>query len=213
MAPSKCPSKWLKKLLSHKKKIMSCSFLNSGTLIVILDMTNVYVFTAYSFIKAVFAKDSAFDYVSTSVFVGSEVCKYIMIVNCVYSFSQAVGPQSTHRVAVTGFWRTFHHDGKISPGWWGCGVNAHPISLYSPSRTKLQCMLQLRGQVHSPYFISTLYSVGKTDDCTFHELPTCHGGSLPWLVMENSLAIPLVCGEGGGTLYYTYMCVHWHICQ
>ncbi len=35
LAPSKWPSKWLKKLLSRKKKIMSRSFLNSGTLIVI----------------------------------------------------------------------------------------------------------------------------------------------------------------------------------
>ncbi len=25
--------------------------------------------------------------------------------------------QSTHRVATAAFWRTFHHDGKISPGW------------------------------------------------------------------------------------------------
>ncbi len=36
MAPSKCPSKRLKKLLSRKKKIMSRIFLNSGTLIVIV---------------------------------------------------------------------------------------------------------------------------------------------------------------------------------
>jgi hypothetical protein len=25
--------------------------------------------------------------------------------------------QSTHRVATPAFWRTFHHDGKINPGW------------------------------------------------------------------------------------------------
>jgi hypothetical protein len=25
--------------------------------------------------------------------------------------------QSTHRVAMAIFWRTFHHDGKISPAW------------------------------------------------------------------------------------------------
>jgi hypothetical protein len=25
-------------------------------------------------------------------------------------------PQSTHKVAMSDFWRTFHHDGKISPG-------------------------------------------------------------------------------------------------
>ncbi len=33
---------------------------------------------------------------------------------------------------------------------------AYPLSLYSPSRTKLQCTLQLRGQIHLPLpFIST----------------------------------------------------------
>jgi hypothetical protein len=30
-------------------------------------------------------------------------------------------PQSTHRVAMADFWRTFHHYGKISPGCWGWG--------------------------------------------------------------------------------------------
>ncbi len=39
----------------------------------------------------------------------------------------------------------------------GEGVHALPLSLYLPSRTKLQCAFQLRGQIHSPYFISTLY--------------------------------------------------------
>jgi hypothetical protein len=67
------------------------------------------------------------------------------------------GAQSTHREATAAFWRIFHHDGKISPAWWGWGVHAHPLSLYLPSRTKLQCTLQLSGHVqctHSPYFIS-----------------------------------------------------------
>ncbi len=32
-----------------------------------------------------------------------------------------------HRVAPAAFWRTLHHDGKISPGWWGGGgLHAHP---------------------------------------------------------------------------------------
>ncbi len=31
------------------------------------------------------------------------------------------------RLAMAPFWRKFHHDGKISPGWWGWGVpTAHP---------------------------------------------------------------------------------------
>jgi hypothetical protein len=33
--------------------------------------------------------------------------------------------------------------------------NTHPLSLHLSSHTKLQCTLQLSGQVHSPYFIST----------------------------------------------------------
>ncbi len=35
--------------------------------------------------------------------------------------------QSTHRVAVAPFWRSFHHDGKISSAWWGWG-GARPLS-------------------------------------------------------------------------------------
>jgi hypothetical protein len=34
-APPKCPEKWLMKLLSQKKKIMSQSFLNSRTLVIL----------------------------------------------------------------------------------------------------------------------------------------------------------------------------------
>ncbi len=37
----------------------------------------------------------------------------------------------------------------------GGGGNARPLSLNLPSRTKLWCTLQLRGQIHSPYFYST----------------------------------------------------------
>ncbi len=32
----------------------------------------------------------------------------------------AVPTEYTHRVAMVTFWRTFHHDEKISPAWWGC---------------------------------------------------------------------------------------------
>ncbi len=68
-------------------------------------------------------------------------------------------PQSTHRVATAAFWGTFLHDGKLAQagggGGWGGALHAHPLSIYYSSRTKLQCTLQLRGQLHSPYFIST----------------------------------------------------------
>jgi hypothetical protein len=33
--------------------------------------------------------------------------------------SRVMGGHRVHRVATATFWRTFHNDGKISPGWWG----------------------------------------------------------------------------------------------
>jgi hypothetical protein len=68
-------------------------------------------------------------------------------------YSKGVHHRVHTRVAMVDFWRTFHH-GKISPGWWGWGVHAHPLSLYLPSRTKLQCTLQLRGQIYTPLITS-----------------------------------------------------------
>ncbi len=53
-----------------------------------------------------------------------------------------------HRVVTTAFWHTFGHEGKIGLGWWGWGMHAHPLSLHLPSPVKLQCTLQLSGQIH-----------------------------------------------------------------
>jgi hypothetical protein len=60
-----------------------------------------------------------------------------------------------HRVVTAAFWRTFHHEGKISPGWWGWRGGHLPLPV------KLQCTLQLSGQIHWPCFISSknMYSV------------------------------------------------------
>jgi len=66
---------------------------------------------------------------------------------CVHSRSPKLSHHCTwdltHRVAMADFWRTCHHDGKISPvageGGGGGGVHAHPLTLYYPSHTKLQC--------------------------------------------------------------------------
>jgi hypothetical protein len=44
---------------------------------------------------------------------------------------------------------------KLAQPGYAEGVHAHPLSLYLPSRTKLWCTLQLRGQIHSSYFYST----------------------------------------------------------
>jgi hypothetical protein len=87
-----------------------------------------------------------------------------------------------HRVVTADFWRTFHHEGKISPGWWGWGMQALPISLHIPSPVKLQCTLQLSGQIHWPCFISVnLYDVRqrfahRVATATF--LRTLHDGKI-----------------------------------
>ncbi len=77
------------------------------------------------------------------------------------SLSEDSQNHKVHRVATAAFWRTFHHEGKISPGWWGWGVHAHPLSLHLPSPVKLQCTLQLSGRIHpvsSLVKICTLWS-------------------------------------------------------
>jgi hypothetical protein len=88
-------------------------------------------------------------------------------------------PKSTHRVTGAAFWHKFHHDGKNCLGWWEWGVHALPLSLYSPLRTKLQCTLQLRGQIHSPCLVSApMYSVVYTH----HSLIVSLHFSIKWEV-------------------------------
>ncbi len=58
---------------------------------------------------------------------------------------------------MTSFRRIFHHDGKFSPAWWRW-VTPPPLHSICHHVQKLWCMLQLRGQIHSSYFSSTLFS-------------------------------------------------------
>ncbi len=68
-----------------------------------------------------------------------------------------------HKVATAAFLRTLSHEGKISPGWWGWGVHAHPVSLHLPSPVKLQCTLQLSGQTLTLFHLKeNMYSVDET---------------------------------------------------
>ncbi len=66
-----------------------------------------------------------------------------------------------HWVAVATLWRTFHHDGKISPAWWGWGEHSLPLSLYLLSR--VVGTLLPRGQIHSSIFLlyPYMHSVGR----------------------------------------------------
>ncbi len=36
-----------------------------------------------------------------------------------------------HRVMMAAFWRTFHHEGKISPGWCGRGARPTPFTTFT----------------------------------------------------------------------------------
>jgi hypothetical protein len=56
-------------------------------------------------------------------------------------------PHRVHRVAMTTFWRTFYHEGKISPDWEGALLP--PITIFT-SCTNLRCTLQLREQINTP---------------------------------------------------------------
>jgi hypothetical protein len=82
-------------------------------------------------------------------------------------------PKSTHRVAMAVFWRTFHDDGKISPGCLEWGVHAHPLPLYLPSRT-VYAPPEREDSLSPIFFISTAL-------CT-----------LWWRLFESSLSASVV---------------------
>ncbi len=86
-------------------------------------------------------------------------CTFTACISCLWLFCgiPLSYTQSTQSGNFHFFLRSFHHDGKNSPGWWGWGVHALPLSLYLPSRTKLWCTLQLRGLITPPppHFSST----------------------------------------------------------
>ncbi len=54
--------------------------------------------------------------------------EYFRVDGCILVMHpQSRWPQSTHRVAMATFWRTFHREGKISPAWWGGGCTPSPF--------------------------------------------------------------------------------------
>ncbi len=97
-------------------------------------------------------------------------------------------PRSTNRVAMADFWRTFHHEGKISPGWWGWGVHAHPLSLYLPSPVQ-SCRLRSSWDGRSTPPISPL-PIYVLCDCHHNEHRLCRPpfvdvyNELPWWLRD-----------------------------
>ncbi len=89
----------------------------------------------------------------------------------------------------------------------GC-TPTHTLSLYLPSRTKFQCTLQLRVQMHSPCFVSTpMYSVIKSMK---NKCPRICGGfysrcsnhparrRVDLLLWETRSQASTCCGSGSG---------------
>ncbi len=98
--------------------------------------------------------------------------------------------QSTHRVAMATFWRTFHQEGKISPAWWGEVARPLPFTI-STITSKVVVYSAWEGRYNLP--ISTLplyvlcgadalplfplypymYSVGQIHSPCFYSTPIC----------------------------------------
>jgi hypothetical protein len=95
--------------------------------------------------------------------------------------------ESTTRMAMATFWHTFHHNGKVSPAWWRSGCTPtdervqidwqcmatfriHSIMMVNSTQPgegggctpspfhSIYYRAKLRGQKHSSYFSSTLFS-------------------------------------------------------
>ncbi len=106
-------------------------------------------------------------------------------------------PQSTHRVAIADFWRTSHPWWKSQPRLVKVGgARPPPFSLWL-SRTKLQCTLKLRGQIHSPCFLSPLsilLGINRTETLSY-QIPVLYLLNNFTAVVHGSILRPC-CGTG-----------------
>ncbi len=86
--------------------------------------------------------------------------------------------QRTHRgVAMSTFWRTFHHDGKISPAWWGWGCTPSPFHTIYHHELIYGVRSRWEGRYISPISPLSLYVLcGKhlqnfqVSQCFYHSL-------------------------------------------
>ncbi len=79
-------------------------------------------------------------------------------------------------MAIADFWRTSHHDGKISPGWWRWGVHAHPLSAYYHHVQSCSARSCWEGRYTLPYMYSlveilSVYSTNEKRDVSKSRAP------------------------------------------
>ncbi len=89
---------------------------------------------------------------SSYMILGALLCLNLSIYACIIRLCTY---HRLHGVAMATFWRTFHHDGKISPGCSeDAGARPPPFILSTITSSGVRSNY-IRLQIHSPYFSST----------------------------------------------------------
>ncbi len=122
------------------------------------------------------------------------------IIDMVWLYSQ-----NTHRVAMVPFWRTFHHDGKISPAWWGYGGARPPtftiftITLSKTTANWASCFEQLCSTFLSLYFgvkiVNNCRHIGTYRDGIFKLLRGPGIDSMELVAWRASATTPFLLGR------------------
>ncbi len=100
---------------------------------------------------------------------------FLNVNNIAEAFLLAKSKEYTGRMAMATLLHTFHHDGQISPDWWGWEVHAHPLSLYCIYHQLQKCTL-MEGRYSLPillypYMYSVVTSISNTREKIHAESP------------------------------------------
>jgi hypothetical protein len=103
-----------------------------------------------------------------------------------------------HRLATVTFLRTFHHDRKISPGWWGGGGRCMPTPFHYVYHHVQSCGAGSRADTLPPSSLPlyVLYSLNLclgSRVCTY--IHTVQGNTLPYdsKKCDNTVTAPVLC--------------------
>jgi hypothetical protein len=123
-----------------------------------------------------------------------------------------LGAHRVHRVALNAFWVTFHHEGKISPGWrgWGCTPPPafHYIYLHVRSCGVLRSNWEGRYMCTPPISPLPLYVLCNRTLAQWRRICVRLGTGYPELTDKNPLS------RGGKSFQSARnKCVYSHFCQ